>query len=265
MSMNNSTVPHESRIVVSVVTVVFNGVGVIEETIRSVFEQEYKNIDYVIIDGGSDDGTLEIINRYKSRLSKIVSEKDNGIYDAMNKGIEFASGDYVCFLNAGDKFCNSRTLKNLFEGITENSLPDVLYGNSIVLTDDEKNLGELKSLDFTCENLISRGTRTLCHQAIFVKMSRVPLYDTQYKLKGELNWYFEILSSKESLVIKKRNLPVVYYKLGGVGDTNFYKNLFERVLVVKNRFGYVRTILNTHNYLISILFRYRTKLKSLLK
>lgn len=99
---------------VSVVTVCFNAEKLIEETILSVINQTYSDIEYIIIDGASTDGTMNIVNRYRDRIAVIVSEPDKGIYDAMNKGIALATGEWLNFMNAGDVFCNEKVLKNIF-------------------------------------------------------------------------------------------------------------------------------------------------------
>ena len=88
----------------SVITVTYNAEKVLEDTIQSVISQTYHHVEYIIIDGASKDGTMAIVNRYRDRISRVVSEPDKGLYDAMNKGIALATGDYLCFLNAGDSF-----------------------------------------------------------------------------------------------------------------------------------------------------------------
>src|ERR1700761_7114863 len=90
--------------ILSVITIVYNNVNDIERTMLSVLNQTYGHIEYIVIDGKSNDGTLEIIKRYENRIAKLISEKDEGIYDAMNKGIAAATGDYVIFMNSGDEF-----------------------------------------------------------------------------------------------------------------------------------------------------------------
>jgi glycosyltransferase involved in cell wall biosynthesis len=99
---------------ISIITVVFNGEQFLEETIRSVINQNYDNVEYIIIDGGSTDGTLNIIKKYEDKISYWVSEKDGGIYDAMNKALDVASGVWINFMNAGDSFCNAIVLEKLF-------------------------------------------------------------------------------------------------------------------------------------------------------
>lgn len=110
---------------VSIVTVCFNSVEFIEETIRSVLEQDYKNFEYIVIDGGSDDGTFKIIERYSDQLGFWVSEPDSGVYDAMNKAIDRAAGEYLLFMNAGDRFNGGSVLRDMLAASTA----DVIYGD----------------------------------------------------------------------------------------------------------------------------------------
>ena len=111
----------------SIITVTYNAGAVLEDTIQSVITQTYKNVEYIIVDGGSKDRTLQIIEQYKEHIHTVISEPDKGLYDAMNKGIKLATGDYLCFLNAGDELHEDDTLQLMVHSITESTLPDVLY------------------------------------------------------------------------------------------------------------------------------------------
>ena len=106
---------------------------VLEDTIQSVITQTYKNVEYIIVDGGSKDRTLQIIEQYKEHIHTVISEPDKGLYDAMNKGIKLATGDYLCFLNAGDELHEDDTLQLMVHSITESTLPDVLYGDTAIV------------------------------------------------------------------------------------------------------------------------------------
>ena len=103
----------------SVITVTYNAEKVLEDTIQSVIAQTYHHVEYIIVDGASKDGTLSIIDRYRPRIHTVVSEPDKGLYDAMNKGIALASGDYLCFLNAGDCFHEDDTLQQMVHTIND--------------------------------------------------------------------------------------------------------------------------------------------------
>ena len=114
---------------ISIITVVFNGESLIERTIKSVLEQTFASIEYIIVDGLSNDGTLSIAKQYSSSITKIISEKDHGIYDAMNKGLKMATGNYILFLNAGDELYAKDTLSKVFENFIN---ADVYYGNTAI-------------------------------------------------------------------------------------------------------------------------------------
>jgi len=121
---------------VSVITVCYNSAQTIEDTIKSVINQDYPNIEYIIVDGLSKDNTLEIVNKHKDKIAKIVSEKDNGIYDAINKGIELASGELLSVLNSDDFFATSSVVSDVVESIAkENS--DSSYGNLLYVNREE--------------------------------------------------------------------------------------------------------------------------------
>ena len=112
----------------SIITVTFNAEKFLERTILSVLGQTYPRIEYILVDGASKDGTLAIVENYAPRIDKWVSEPDAGLYDAMNKGMKMASGDYICFLNAGDSFYEPETLQKMVDSIqSQSELPDVLY------------------------------------------------------------------------------------------------------------------------------------------
>src|SRR5476651_1350657 len=123
----------------SVITIVYNNVRDIERTMLSVLNQTFGNIEYIIIDGASTDGTLEVIKRYQNRIAKLISEKDEGIYDAMNKGLTIATGDYVLFMNSGDEFYATDTVEKVFA-----SAPgaDIYYGETEMMSDNDENLGQ---------------------------------------------------------------------------------------------------------------------------
>ena len=116
---------------ISIITVCFNSELNIEETIKSIINQDYGNIEYVIVDGKSNDNTLKIINKYKVKYSiKLLSESDNGIYDAMNKGIDIVTGDYIIFMNSGDKFVDNSVISN-FVKLLKDDYYQIYYGNII--------------------------------------------------------------------------------------------------------------------------------------
>ena len=123
---------------ISIITTTFNSASTIEQTIQSVLNQSYTNIECIIVDGGSTDGTMDIISRYKAQLSKIISEKDNGIYDALNKGIDLATGDIIGILHSDDFYINSTVIEQVANTFNQNNC-DGLYANLFYVDKDDTN------------------------------------------------------------------------------------------------------------------------------
>ena len=162
----------------SVITVTYNAEKVLEDTIQSVIAQTYHHVEYIIVDGASKDGTLSIIDRYRPRIHTVVSEPDKGLYDAMNKGIALASGDYLCFLNAGDCFHEDDTLQQMVHTINGNELPDVLYGETAIV-DEKRHFQRMRRLSAP-EVLTWKSFKQgmlVCHQAFFARHTLVERYD----------------------------------------------------------------------------------------
>lgn len=172
---------------ISVVTVCFNAVKELEETMLSVLGQDYADVDYIVIDGGSTDGTVDIIRKYADRLAYWVSEPDKGIYDAMNKGIAAATGDYINFMNAGDKFANPSVLNEVAKFLGAKR-PDILYGDVLI---KERGIEFLiKPKNF--ERIISDHL-PFCHQSSFVATNyhKRHLFDTTYRCAADYNMFYQ--------------------------------------------------------------------------
>ena len=159
---------------ISVVTVCYNAVKDIEKTILSVVNQTYPNIEYIIIDGGSKDGTMNVVNRYKDKIDVIVSEPDKGIYDAMNKGIDRATGEWINFMNAGDCFEGENIVSQVFVADID-KCKSVLYGDVKLKTKGVTTAKPLKYL---------RCMMPFCHQSTFVKLP-MEKYDTNYRIVAD--------------------------------------------------------------------------------
>lgn len=170
---------------ISVVTVCYNAVNDIEKTILSVINQTYPNVEYLIIDGGSTDGTMDVVNRYKDKIDVIVSEPDKGIYDAMNKGIDRATGDWINFMNAGDCFYLKSTLADVFAFDSVESA-DVVYGYQIHSFPYGKFVRKRLPLeDFNKYMPIG-------HPASFVRsiILKKNLFDCKFKIAADYNFFF---------------------------------------------------------------------------
>lgn len=180
-----------AKLKVSVVTVCYNCVKDIEQTMQSVLGQTYENIEYIVIDGGSTDGTVDIIRKYADRIDYWVSEPDKGIYDAMNKGIAHATGDYINFMNAGDNFVSNETLENCF-GENEYDA-DIIYGNAIYNYGDFKLLFKPKALSLFPKRF------PISHQASFVRTSIMKdcPYDPAYKSSADYDFFLKRYRAKD--------------------------------------------------------------------
>jgi glycosyltransferase involved in cell wall biosynthesis len=233
---------------VSIVTVVFNGHLLIERTIKSVLSQTYSAVEFIIIDGASTDGTLDVIEKYKSKVNITISEKDNGIYDAMNKGLKNATGDYVLFLNAGDELYAKDTLDTIF---SLSSDADVYYGNTLVVDNGGKELGDRRLTP--PENLSWKSLKfgmCVSHQSFIAKRSLCDLYDLNYKISADIDWVINVLKKATKIINTK--MYISKFLEGGTSNKNRSKALRERFVIMAEHYGLVSTLFN-HIY---ILFRY---------
>jgi glycosyltransferase involved in cell wall biosynthesis len=223
---------------VNIITVSYNAKDDLEKTVRSVAKQDYSRINYIIIDGGSRDGTVEMADKYKDKINIFVSEKDNGIYDAMNKGISRVKEGYLNFLNAGDEFVSGSTVSDVFKDVGD--AYDLVYGKIIVgEVTDEILKHPQETWDFNQENLLKKNTAVLCHQAMFLKKEKAPLYDTSYRIKGDLDWYFEIIDKNPDLSYSRSDVTVTNYKGGGMSEKRYFLDVYETAKLIIKRFGLI--------------------------
>jgi glycosyltransferase involved in cell wall biosynthesis len=199
---------------ITVITVVFNGVEHLEETIKSVVSQTYANVEFIIVDGGSTDGTLNIIRKYEYFIDYWVSEPDKGIFDAMNKGIDLGSGQWINFMNAGDRFFSKETILSIFQ--THKYLGiDIIYGDHEVVYHNNRKRLSRGGLPVN----LWKGSQ-FCHQATFIRRN--------YHKKNKFNIYtiiaadFEIFYKAFKNNVSFRHIPIVIcsYGAGGVSDIN---------------------------------------------
>lgn len=210
---------------ITIITVCYNAESVIEDTIRSILGQTYSNVEFIVIDGGSKDATISIINKYYNRISKVLSEPDNGIYDAMNKGIALATGDYINFMNAGDTFYSDNVLVKVAEktcGI------DVLFGDKAIVKDGVVYRDRAKPF---YEHLPLHHSMGFNHQCTFVKTELAKKYpfDQRYKLAADYNMIIELY--RHSCTFMQLDLIVANFDLKGVSNTNQYLHLYERLMI----------------------------------
>ena len=238
----------------SIITVTYNAEKVLEDTIQSVIFQTYRNVEYIIVDGTSKDHTLEIVNKYHNRINKVISEPDKGLYDAMNKGIQLATGDYLCFLNAGDKFHDSETLQKIVHTLKGQELPDVIYGETAIV-DEEGHFLHMRRLSAPAHlnwKSFKQGM-LVCHQAFFAnrELAINHLYDLQYRFSADFDWCIHIM--KKAKCLHNTRLTLIDYLNEGMTTKNHKASLKERFCIMAKHYGLISTILH-HGWFVIRLF-----------
>lgn len=207
---------------ISIITVVYNDYLHIEKTMLSVLNQTYKNKEYIIIDGGSRDGTAEIIKRYSDKLAYWVSEPDKGIYDAMNKAIDHCTGEWVAFINSWDSLYDNDVLAKVFAS----EIPvdaDVIYGDVCMVTSYGRLIKRFNDLD---ESVIAFN---LCHQSTFTrtKLLKKYKYDTSYRIAADMDFFNKVKNIESA---KFFYLPIIManYECGhGTSANSLWKKSTE--------------------------------------
>jgi len=240
---------------ISIITVTFNAVNVLESTILSIIHQTFTDFEYIIVDGNSSDGTQDIIKKYKDKISKILIENDNGLYDAMNKAIRIAEGEYLWFLNAGDQMFDDYTLLNLFK---HEPIADIIYSDTLVVTYEGHSVGLLSELTHNNAPQHLRWTdmkrgMVVCHQSFIVKKEIAPEYNLKYKLSSDVDWVITCLKRSKSVELSEKILTK--FLNAGLSKQHLRAAMKERYVILQNHFGFAPNLYN-HIYM---LIRYMTK------
>ncbi len=226
---------------ISLITICYNAESTLLPTLQSVARQTYPHIEYIVVDGASCDNSLDLV-RSICPEALITSEPDRGLYDAMNKGICRATGDYIWFLNAGDSLRGETTVQEVVEAIEQGSAPDIIYGDTMIVDEERKELGlrrlrpphNLRKKDFLRGMLV-------CHQA-FVVARRIALpYDLSYTLSSDYDWCLRMLErSRENRQVQT---VLVDYLAGGLSKQKHWRSLRERFAIMRRHFGLIPTLL----------------------
>jgi glycosyltransferase involved in cell wall biosynthesis len=247
---------HKEKPLISIITVVYNGEKHLEQTIKSVIEQSYDNVEYIIVDGGSNDSTLDIIKKYEDKIDYWVSEEDEGIYHAMNKGITLASGDIIGLINADDYYED-----NIFEEIVstyEKNKCDLIFGDctTITLQGDMKinrAMPQCKKYTFLpCSLSWIWFGMLFNHPASFISMDwykKYGLFDDSYKIAGDYELLLRLYRSGGTFSQIKKNLA--YFREGGISTSLEYSTLL---------YNEKKKILRDANYVIGNLSIFIKKL-----
>jgi len=243
---------------ISIITVVYNAESLIEKTIQSILGQTYTNIESLVIDGKSKDNTLQFIQRFEDNRVRIISEPDKGIYDAMNKGMANAKGDYIIFINAGDEFYAVDTLSTT---INSASNADVYYGNTAVINSNGEILGDRRL--FPPDDLNWRSLRygmCVSHQSLLVKKSIAPVYDLGYKISADIDWVIRTLQNAQTIV--NTHNYISRFLEGGVSSSRRKLALKERFSIMKKHYGLLQTLWG-HLYITLRFIKHRLTKKSM--
>lgn len=227
----------------TVITVTYNARQTIELTIKSVQEQTYKQIEHIIVDGKSTDGTIELIQQLKDENTQWISEKDNGIYDAMNKASSLSKGSYICYLNAGDTFYEKETVEKLMLSAKENKSPDILYGETVVVDIKGKFLHNrrLKAPSKLTWKSFKQGM-LVCHQAFIINRRIFEPYDLSYRFSADVDWCIRLMKDSNSIV--NTHLTLIKYLNEGVTTANRKASLKERYTIMSKHYGHFSTFMH---------------------
>jgi glycosyltransferase involved in cell wall biosynthesis len=224
----------------SIITVTFNAARWLEQTIQSIVSQSCPAIEYIIIDGGSTDGTLDIIRQYESQIARWISEPDKGLYDAMNKGLNLATGDYVWFINAGDTIYSKDTVQEIVTKMNAGNLPDIIYGETAIVDARGANLGmrRLKAPKQLTWKSFKMGM-LVCHQSFIVKRTIAESYNLQYRYASDFDWCIRCMKKANSFL--NTRLILSRFLEAGLSDANRKESLKERYRIMCENYGKIPT------------------------
>lgn len=240
---------------VSIITTTYNSGLTLRDTIRSVLSQSYPDIEYIIIDGGSKDNTLEIINKYKDKIAKVISEPDKGIYDAMNKGIRMATGDIVGILNSDDFFTSTNVIENIVKAFESNDI-DAVFGDIHFVKPDNLN----KSVRYYSSSIfrpsLFRFGFMPAHPSFYVKRicyEKYGLYDLNYKIASDYDLLIRFLYINK-ITYKYLNIDFVTMRMGGASTENMKSRVVLNKEIVRacRKYG-----IYTNLFMLSLKYIYK--------
>jgi glycosyltransferase involved in cell wall biosynthesis len=233
---------------VTIITISYNAASLIERTLQSILQQTAVDYEYVLIDGKSTDKTLDIIHSYESAFRQkgisyhCISEPDKGIYDAMNKGLEQAKGDYVWFVNGGDTIASPYVLETIQQQLSATKKPDFIYGETHIVNDKGVIMGQrrLKAPDYLDWKSFKMGM-LVCHQSMLVKRALAPTFNLQYSYSADFDWTIRCLQAAQS--IHNSRIVVSHFLDGGVSKKKMKASLKERFNIMSIYYGWLPTAL----------------------
>ena len=239
----------------SIITITYNAEKTLQRTLSSVYEQTYEEIEHIIIDGNSTDNTLDLIHKFQNNKMKWISEPDNGLYDAMNKGIRLATGDYYCFLNAGDTFFETNTIETIMDSANHlTQKPDIIYGETAIVDIDGAflHMRRLQAPDKLNWKSFKWGM-LVCHQAFIVKRELVEEYNTNYRFSSDYDWCIRMM--KKTPNIHNTEAILINYLNEGVTTANQKASLIERYRIMVNHYGHISTLMHHLGFVVRAVFK----------
>jgi glycosyltransferase involved in cell wall biosynthesis len=225
----------------SIITVTYNAAKVLNATLKSVEEQSFRDFEYLVIDGASTDETLSLVEQAGIATTTVWSEPDKGLYDAMNKAIDRAQGQYLIFLNAGDAFATPETLAHIAVSVQDH--PDVIYGQT-QLVDIAGNIVGMRHLTapkhLTWQSF--KDGMLVCHQAFIARREMCPHYDLKYRFSADYDWCVKVLKQCESTAYVGDE-PIISYLSEGLTTENHKESLRERYNIMCHYYGTLPTML----------------------
>ena len=241
----------------TIVTCTFNAEHELQRTLDSVFHQSYADVEHLILDGLSRDRSVEMAQTYKQRSDEartghevvVCSERDSGLYDAMNKGIARATGDYIVFLNAGDTFPSEATLEHIAHSIGDGeALPGVIYGDTDIVNGEGRFLRHRRlqpPAKLTWRSF--RNGMLVCHQAFYAltTLAKDNPYNLNYRFSADVDWCIRVMKEAERrhLTLKNVDEVVVNYLDGGMTEKNHRASLRERFSIMRRHYGLPLTLI----------------------
>jgi len=237
---------------ISIITVVRNAENDLKKTLDALIAQDYPNKELIVIDGKSSDGTVQVIQQYSMNIAYWVSEKDQSLYDAMNKGMKKATGEYLWFINAGDLPYEDHTLSKIF--VPTENYADIYYGETMVVDQNGEELGlRRKELPDELTWKSFKGGMVVCHQSIIVKSDIAPLYSLKYRYAADIEWVISCL--KLSNDIENTHLILSKFQSGGISTRMRRNSLKERFIIMKEHFGLTSTLLSHLGFVLDAVVK----------
>ena len=251
----------QDKPLITVITVVYNNEETLERCIKSVLDQTYDNIEYIVIDGGSTDGTLDIINKYKESIDYFISEPDGGIYYAMNKAIALASGDYLNFMNSDDWFTKQESILDIIPDTTR-AAENIIYGKIMYYKDDTMlHENNPKAID---DNILAG--HPIPHQAAFIPQKSFNLlgdYDTKFSLAADYDWW--VRAKLQDIEFTNTNNLIANFSSGGANHQSFILGQVEAIIsLYKNKVESINKPLKTNKFTNTLKETDRVELETVL-